>query len=135
MIKTKSTEERIAKSDGLRLFITRYWPRGHKREECDEWIPSLAPSETLLRQFHNDEITWPIFQREYQNEMLKGWCDESARNSRIRNSGQKYFIRLLRKIAERQTITLLCSCPPDARSYLKTHLYGNARCVMLWAWT
>jgi len=39
MIKTKSTGDPISSRDGLRLFVTRYWRRGHRREGCDEWIP------------------------------------------------------------------------------------------------
>jgi uncharacterized protein YeaO (DUF488 family) len=115
MIKTKSTEDPISSRDGLRLFVTRYWPRGHRREECDEWIPSLAPSETLLHQFQSGEITWKQFESEYKNEMLKGYGDEGGRNERMRNSGQKYFLRLLTKIAKSQTITLLCSCPTEQK--------------------
>ncbi|HEY8962579.1 MAG TPA: DUF488 family protein [Luteolibacter sp.] len=114
MVKTKSTEDPISSGDGLRLFVTRYWPRGHRREECDEWIPSLAPSEALLHRFQNGEIDWRQFEREYRSEMLKGYSDESGRNGRMPNSGQKYFLRLLRKIAEKKTITLICTCPPDA---------------------
>lgn len=115
MVKTKSTEDPASPRDGIRIFVTRYWPRGHRREECDEWIPSLAPSEALLKQFQNKEVTWNAFEREYKNEMLKGFCDESARNSRVRNSGQKYFLRMLKKIAEDKAITLICSCPPEAK--------------------
>jgi uncharacterized protein YeaO (DUF488 family) len=114
MIKTKSTEDPISSRDGLRLFVTRYWPRGHRREECDEWVPSLAPSETLLHQFQSGEITWKQFERKYKNEMLKGLCDESIPNPRMRNSGQKYFLRVLKSIAKGRTITVICSCPPDA---------------------
>lgn len=114
MIKTKSTEDPISSRDGLRLFVTRYWPRGHRREECDEWVPSLAPSETLLHQFQSGQITWKQFEREYKNEMLKGYGDESDRNPRMRNSGQKYFIRMVQKLAEEGTITLICSCPASA---------------------
>jgi uncharacterized protein YeaO (DUF488 family) len=114
MIKTKSTEDPASSWDGLRLFVTRYWPRGHRRDECDEWIPSLAPSETLLHRFQRGESDWKKFEREYRGEMLKGYCDESGHNDNMRNSGQKYFLKLLRKIAEKKTITLLCTCPPDA---------------------
>lgn len=114
MIKTKSTDDPMSKRDGLRIFATRYWPRGHKREECHEWIPSLAPSERLLKQIQTNEITWNDFQREYRAEMLKGFSDESHRNPRMRNSGQKYFLRMLRRISAAQTITLICTCPPGA---------------------
>lgn len=124
MIRTKSTEEPASARDGLRIFITRYWPRGHSREECDEWIPSLAPSESLLHQIQNDEIDWKQFASEYKNEMLKGYGDESGHNERMRNSGQKYFLRMLKKIAEGKTITLLCTCPPDAE-YCHRHILQN----------
>lgn len=131
MIKTKSTEDPISKRDGLRIFATRYWPRGHRREECDEWIPSLAPSETLLKQIKSGEIPWTAFASEYENEMMKGFTDESARNSRMRNSGQKYFIRMLRKIAENKTITILCTCPPNyekCHRHLLQGLLENSHC-------
>lgn len=114
MIKTKSTEEDISNRDGIRIFVTRYWPRGHSRDECDEWIPSLAPSEALLKQIQNDEITWREFEREYKREIMKGTADESDLNPRMKNSGQKYFVRMLKRIAEDRTVTLLCTCPSDA---------------------
>ena len=114
MIKTKSTEDDISNRDGIRIFVTRYWPRGHSRDECDEWIPSLAPSEALLKQIQNDEITWRVFEREYKKEIMKGTADESDLNPRMKNSGQKYFVRMLKRIAEDRTVTLLCTCPPDA---------------------
>lgn len=115
MIKTKSTDDPISKRDGLRIFATRYWPRGHRRAECDEWIPSLAPSQKLLKQFQNENITWDAFRREYTKEMLEGFCDESQHNFRMRNSGQKYFLKMIRKVAETKTITLICTCPSDSK--------------------
>ncbi|HEY1081614.1 MAG TPA: DUF488 family protein [Prosthecobacter sp.] len=114
MIHTKSAEEEPSKRDGLRLYVTRFWPRGHRRAECDEWLPNLAPSEKLLRQFQAEEVSWREFEREYKKEMLQGLGDESARNPRQKNSGQKYVIRLLKKLSETTPITLICSCPPDA---------------------
>jgi len=115
MIKTKSTEEPASTRDGLRLFITRYWPRGHNKEECDEWLPCLAPSQELLAQISTDEITWGAFERAYKTEMLKGIADESSKNPRMQNLGQKYFLRLLKRIACDKTITLICTCPPNAK--------------------
>jgi uncharacterized protein YeaO (DUF488 family) len=113
MIRTKSTSDPISSRDGLRLFVTRYWPRGHKRQECDEWIPSLAPSQKLLKQFDSGKISWAEFKSAYREEMLHGYKPEAPMNERMRNSGQKYFIRLLRRLSEDRTITLICTCPPD----------------------
>lgn len=114
MIRTRSASEAAAEDDGLRLFVTRYWPRGHGRAECDAWLPNLGPSERLLKQFHQGEIAWPEFARAYKAEMLEGYADESGRNPRQRNAGQKYVLQLLGALARTQTLTLICSCPPDA---------------------
>jgi uncharacterized protein YeaO (DUF488 family) len=114
MIKTKSAQDPIEKDDGLRLYVTRYWPRGHGRKECDEWLPCLGPSEKLLKQFLAHGITWPAFAREYKKEMTQGLADESHKNPRLKNAGQKYVIRLLHHLSKQSTLTLICSCPPEA---------------------
>lgn len=128
-ILTKSTEDWIAQSDGLRLFVTRYWPRGHTRDECDEWLPNLAPSESLLKAYQAGQLTWSQFRRDYRHEMLKGFADESDFNSRMRNSGQKYTLRFLQLIARNRKLTLICTCPYDTthchRFLLKELLEGK----------
>ena len=94
--------------------MTRYWPRGHTREECDEWIPTLAPSQALLKRIKKNEITWLEFECQYKQEMMKGYSDESEFNPLFKNSGQKYFLRMLKRIAQDRTVTLICTCAPDA---------------------
>lgn len=34
-------------------------------------------------------------------------------NPRIKNHGQKFTLRLIKELATRQPVTLLCSCKPD----------------------
>jgi uncharacterized protein YeaO (DUF488 family) len=34
-------------------------------------------------------------------------------NPGYKNSGQKYFVRMLKRIAKDRTVTLICTCPPD----------------------
>lgn len=121
MIRTKSVDDPISERDGLRLFVTRYWPRGHFRHECDEWIPSLAPSESLLKQIRNDEITWAQFRSAYRKEITKGCDNESDLNPRMRNSGQKHFLKLLKHLGKTRTITLICTCAPD-EEYCHRHI-------------
>jgi uncharacterized protein YeaO (DUF488 family) len=113
MFRTKSVADPISKKDGLRLFVTRYWPQGHSRDECDEWIPSVAPSQRLLKQFQHGKIEWSEFRAAYTKEIMKGYHNESALNPKMRNSGQKYFLKLLRHLGQTQTITLICTCAPD----------------------
>lgn len=113
MIRTKSTNDPISKRDGLRLFITRYWPRGHNKEECDAFIPSLAPSQRLLKKIQSEQITWAAFRTAYHKEMKKGYKSEKPLNTDRSNGGQRYFIRFLKRLSQDQTITLICDCEPD----------------------
>ena len=61
MIKTKSIYSPIDEDDGLRVLITRFYPRGVKREKYDVWIRPLAPSAELLKRFKNSDIVWDDF--------------------------------------------------------------------------
>ena len=49
MIKTKSIHDTPEASDGKRIVITHYWPRGYSKEKLDvtwdrPWRHELAPS-------------------------------------------------------------------------------------------
>ena len=61
MFKTKSIYSPIDEDDGLRVLITRFYPRGVKREKYDVWIRPLAPSAELLKRFKNSDIVWDDF--------------------------------------------------------------------------
>ena len=61
MIRTKSIYAPTDQEDGLRILITRFYPRGVRRERYDVWIRSLAPSADLLKRYKNTEINWNDF--------------------------------------------------------------------------
>lgn len=61
MIKTKSIYKPVEEEDGLRVLITRWYPRGIKREKHDIWVRELAPSAELLKKYKNSEIKWADF--------------------------------------------------------------------------
>lgn len=64
MIKTKSVYSPIQKRlDGLRVLATRFHGRGLAKEKYDVWMPNLAPSEELLREDREGQITWAEFRR------------------------------------------------------------------------
>ena len=42
MIRTKSIYDPKEESDGIRILITRYWPRGIKKEHFDKWYKELS---------------------------------------------------------------------------------------------
>ena len=113
MLKTKSVSSPVEKSDGLRILAARFRGRGLAKDRYDVWMPSLGPSETLLRSFLDEEIDWRRFSREYRDEMFApSTIDE--RNRTITNRGQLHSLRLLKHLAANGPVTLMCHCHEDA---------------------
>lgn len=88
---TKSFQEKIKKSDGLRVCIMR---RIKKEYNFDIWIPGLAPSEKLLNQYIiNKKMPWKLFKQKYTVQVLK-------KNRKL--------IKLLLILSKEKKISLLC---------------------------
>jgi uncharacterized protein YeaO (DUF488 family) len=115
MIRTKSVSSPIDRSrDGLRILATRFRGRGLARSRYDVWMPSLAPSERLLRRRLSGRISWPQFVREYRRELtMDGAID--ARSRTIKNHGQKFTLRLLAEIGRHRPVTVMCHCAEAER--------------------
>ncbi|HYR84584.1 MAG TPA: DUF488 domain-containing protein [Terriglobia bacterium] len=113
MLKTKSVRSPInKKQDGLRLLVTRFRGRGLSSSRYDVWVPSLGPSERLLRSFQKGVLSWSTFSREYRTELfMSGPID--ARNQTIKNHGQKFSLRLIKSLARSGHVTLMCHCAED----------------------
>jgi uncharacterized protein YeaO (DUF488 family) len=71
MIKTKSIYDSIEDSDGTRILITRYWPRGIKKENFNKWDKDLAPSKNLLKDYKEGRIDFQLFEKLFWNEISK----------------------------------------------------------------
>ena len=114
MIKTKSVNSERERGDGLRILATRFRGRGMPTSKYDVWMPSLGPSEQLLKAVMGGAIEWTTFAKRYRDELfLDGPIDD--RSETIKNHGQKSTLRLLRALAARQHVTLLCHCVEDAK--------------------
>jgi uncharacterized protein YeaO (DUF488 family) len=113
MIRTRSVFSPIdRKADGLRILATRFRGRGMSASLYDVWMPSLGPSERLLRKVQAGRCSWKEFAREYRAELfLDGPID--ARSRTIKNHGQKFTLRLLKELARRGPVTLMCHCAED----------------------
>ena len=113
MLKTKSVWSPInRKRDGLRILVTRIRGRGLPASRYDVWIANLGPSERLLRANQRGKMSWAQFSRQYRAELfLDGSIDK--RSPTIKNHGQKFTLRLVRKLAKPQRVTLLCHCDED----------------------
>jgi len=110
MLKTKSVWSPIApKADGLRILVTRFRGRGMPTSRYDVWMPSLGPSERLLRRILGGRMRWAEFSRAYRDELfMAGPVD--ARSRTIKNHGQKFTLRLLKRLARSGHVTLMCHC-------------------------
>ena len=113
MLRTKSVWSPVDRArDGLRILATRFRGRGMPASRYDVWMPSLAPSERLLRNGQAGRITWARFLREYRRELfMDGPVD--ARSRSIKNHGQKFTLRLIKQLARRNRVTLMCHCAED----------------------
>ncbi len=112
MLKTKSVWSSPSPEDGLRVLATRFRGRGLPGDRYDVWMASLGPSERLLRQFLDAEISWGEFGGRYRDAV---WADGAVDrdNERIKNHGQKFTLRLIKHLAERGPVTLMCHCDDD----------------------
>lgn len=113
MIRTKSVFSPVDhKKDGLRILATRFRGRGMPTGRYDVWMPSLGPSERLLRDRQAERISWAHFVREYRRELfMDGPID--ARSVTIKNHGQKFTLRLLKALGRQADVTLMCHCAED----------------------
>ena len=114
MLKTKSVWTPIdRRQDGLRILATRFRGRGMPTTRYDVWMASLGPSQRLLDVAQAGKISWAHFSREYLKELfMDGPID--ARSKTIKNHGQKFTLRLIKKLSRRGPVTLLCHCPETA---------------------
>ncbi len=121
MLRTRSVWSPIdARRDGLRILAARYRGRGMPARRYDVWMPSLGPSERLLRDFQSGRISWDKFSAAYRAELfLDGPID--ARSPAIKNHGQKFTLRLIKKLARSGNITLMCHCAED-QAHCHRHL-------------
>lgn len=115
MLTTKSVDSPIDReADGLRILATRFRGRGMPANRYDVWMPSLGPSEQLLKSIQTEKITWAKFAREYRAELfMDGGID--ARSQTIKNHGQKFTLQLIEQLSRNAPVTLLCHCAEDQR--------------------
>ncbi|MHB8874347.1 MAG: DUF488 domain-containing protein [Myxococcaceae bacterium] len=98
-IRTRRWNDPRLEGDGFCLLITRYRPRGVRKEDetWDAWWPQLGPSKELHAAFYGKHGK-PIGTAEYQKRYL----------AEIQ-SQQERIAELAARARRGETITLLCS--------------------------
>ncbi len=87
---TKSIQNKSVKNDGIRICVMR---KPGKKAKYDIWMPVLAPSKSLLDNYHKKKINWEIYEKRFKTEVIKK---------------QKKFLQLFTYMALRNKITILC---------------------------
>lgn len=129
MLNTKSVWSPIETSDGLRILATRFRGRGMSTDRYDVWMANLGPSERLLRGMLDGKITWAEFSRRYRTELFAAGTVDAG-NATIKNHGQKFTLRLIKQLAQKGAVTLMCHCAEDEahchRHLLQKVILSNA---------
>lgn len=94
-IHCKSIYDPSEDADGLRVLVTRYYPRGVKKDRFDRWMKDLSPSVPLLRAYKDGKKTW--------EQLSSGFVAEVAANPAAQDA-----LKELRRDSRRGTVTLLC---------------------------
>src|SRR5208337_3486207 len=92
---TKSIYEPQEESDGTRVLITRFYPRGVKKDRFDRWVRELSPSSELLHAYKSGVKSWETFAAEFKTQLDA-------------NPLSMLAIRSLREESRKGNVTLLC---------------------------
>lgn len=101
MVRTGSVYSPAREDDGLRLLVTRYWPRGVRKERVDRWIKGLGPSPELIKDWKSENISWAEFQKKYRAE--------------FKDPEKKKLFDEMKEIASKEDVTLLCTCREEEK--------------------
>lgn len=83
------------RSDGTRVLVTRYYPRGVKRAHFDLWIRDASPEVKLLKAYKNNEIDWETFSRKFKVQLHT-------------SPESKEAIKQIVELSKTRNVTLLC---------------------------
>ncbi len=102
-VRTKSIYKPRERKDGIRILVTRFYPRGVKKTHFDRWVRDLAPSAQLLKKYKDNDVTWGQFSRAFKRE--------------LRDGSAASLIRDLHSESRGTTVTFLCYEPAGAHCH------------------
>ena len=90
----KSVYDRKEASDGKRILVMRFWPRGIPKDKVDLWMKELGTGKDLIKKWKAGKISWDDFSAEY----IRGL------------KSKEHLLKDLARQAKEGAITLLCGC-------------------------
>jgi len=92
----KSIYDPKSMSDGYRVLVMQYWPRGVKKQKIDVWYKELGSSKELIKAWKAGKVTWSQFKARYITDLK-----EERRHTLVRELAER---------AKNDRVTLLCGC-------------------------
>jgi len=102
-VRTKRVAEPAAPDDGARVLVMRLWPRGVRKTAADQWLKGLGTPLNLIREWKTGTISWEAL--------------ETAYRQHLRTAEARADLAMLTALARRGRVTLLCTCPDEARCH------------------
>jgi len=118
IIKTKSVQDPIEKSDGTRILATRFHPRikGFKKGIAyAEWLRGLSPHEELLTAYGEKVIDQRAFAAEYEYSLSRNCGQHTEKGIAL-----SIIARMISKGTP--VVTLLCFEPEDGKTFCHRHI-------------
>ena len=91
----KTVYDKPSPSDGKRILVMRFWPRGVRKESVDLWLKDVGTDPKIIREWKGGKLTWAEYQRSYYRDM-KGEL-------------QRKLVKEIAGYARESPITLLCT--------------------------
>ena len=116
-LNTKSIYSESEESDGKRVLVTRFYPRGVKKDRFDVWIRGASPEAKLLKEYKSGAINWQEFSKGFRSQMKTSLESKKAVEDIVQmlqdggnvtllcyeKEGEKCHRNLLRKIVDSAT--------------------------------
>jgi uncharacterized protein YeaO (DUF488 family) len=116
LIRTKSIYDKGSAEDGLRVLVTRYWPRGVRKGLVDKWLKGLGTPVELIKAWKAGGMGWDEFASTYSSYL--GSVEGRAALDELRTIMK----------GEKKSVTLLCTCKAGNKCHsllLKRALEGK----------
>ncbi len=90
---------------GVRILVTRYWPRGVKKGAIDLWLKELGTEPGLITEWKSGSVDWEDFSKRYisglkSDEAIAALCALREKNNK---AGGR--------------VILLCTCKKQERCH------------------
>src|ERR1700751_4654156 len=92
----KTVYDKPAASDGKRILVMRFWPRGIRKDKFNRWVRDAGTEPKLIKEWKSGKVTRAEYEKRYY-AMMRGEL-------------QRKLVKEIAEEAREGPITLLCSC-------------------------